>query len=78
MAPGRKEKPFVIPPVQEYVVAPVPLNVTVVPAHTDVDGAAVAPTVGARFGLIVTERDDAVPLPQELTGVTVMFPELEP
>ena len=78
VAPGKNEKPLVIPPVQEYDVAPVPLNVTVVPAQTDEEGAAVAPTVGARLGLMVIAIDDAVPLPQELTGVTEIFPELEP
>ena len=67
-----------MPPVHTYETAPVPLSVTDVPEHTVVDGAAVYPTVGARLALMLMAILDAVPLPQEFTGVTVMFPGVEP
>jgi hypothetical protein len=50
---GMKDTPLVTPPVQLYVVAPVPFNVTDVPGHTVVEGDAVAPTVGIGFTVIV-------------------------
>jgi hypothetical protein len=78
VAPGRKDAPLVIPPVHAYEVAPVPLSVTVVPAQTDEEGVALAPTFGARLGLLAMLSDDDVPFPQELDGVTVIFPEDDP
>ena len=42
----------VIPPVQEYELAPVPLNVTIVPEHTVAPGLTVELTVG--FGFTIT------------------------
>ena len=42
---------LVIPPVQLYETAPVPLSVTEVPEHTVLDP--VAPTVGSAFTVIV-------------------------
>lgn len=44
---------FVTPPVHVYVVAPVPDNVTGVPAQTVVPGVAVDETVGSGFTVIV-------------------------
>ena len=76
--PGKKETPFVIPPVHEYDTAPVPLSVTGVPEHTVEDGVAVNETVGARLGFVVIARVADVPAPHELTGATVMFPEVVP
>ena len=50
---------MVTPPVQLYDEAPVPLNVTAVPAQTVDDGETAAPTVGNEFTIIVTELEVA-------------------
>jgi len=49
---GVNATPLFAPPVQLYDVAPVPLMVTDVPAHT-VDAVVVEPTVGNTFTVIV-------------------------
>jgi hypothetical protein len=43
-----------------------------------VDGDAVAPIVGARPGLFVTDNVAGVPLPHEFPGVTETFPAVPP
>ena len=53
VAPGVNAVPLVTPPVQLYEEAPVPLNVTAVPAQTVDDGETVAPTVGIVLTVIV-------------------------
>jgi hypothetical protein len=51
---GGKETPFEMPPVQLYIVPPVPLRVTDVPAHIVDDGDAEAPTEGEGLTEMVT------------------------
>ena len=52
VALGVKATPLFTPPLQVYDVAPVPLMVTDVPAHT-VDAVVVEPTVGKAFTVMV-------------------------
>jgi hypothetical protein len=71
-----KATPLVTPPVQLYVVAPVPLKVTDDPAQIVDEGDAVTPTVGK--GFTVTANDVAALVPHELLAVTEIFPDVVP
>ena len=72
MEAGENDTPFVTPPVQLYVVAPVPLNVTDVPEHIVSFGELVEPTVGKGFTVIVIVF---VPVhPWALVPVTIYVP----
>ena len=68
VAVGIKLTPLVIPPLQVYVVAPPPFNVTDVPAQTD-DAVAVEVTVGNELTVIVVVA--VFVQPAELVPVTV-------
>ena len=63
VAPAENGTPSEIPPLHTYVDAPVPDNVTIVPWHTVVDGAAVEETVGSGLTVIVTVALFVQPLP---------------
>jgi hypothetical protein len=58
---GRKETPFVTPPVQLYELAPVPNNVICDPAQTVEEGDAIAPTVGKAFTVTVMLAESLQP-----------------
>ena len=58
--------------------APVAVNVTLVPAHTVVDGEAATETVGVVAVVTVTGNVLGVPLPQLLIATTLIVPLVDP